>query len=132
MLLKYCQVQLSQHCLLHSHWRQQPGGRGRVASNTSHGEILLTRKFLLFFFFFLLCFVLFFCFSLLKTTEICFGSTKNGNFLLRKKHFMPGKRSGKMTIPPLKNIPLMPLCIVCIFLHILGAWDHEILKCTFI
>ena len=30
-----------------------------------------------FFFFFF-----FFCFSLLKTIEICFGSTKMGNFLL--------------------------------------------------
>ena len=31
-------------------------------------------------------------------------------FSNRKKHFMPGKNSGKITLPPLKNIPLMPLC----------------------
>ena len=48
-----------------------------------------------FFFFF------FFCCSLFITTE-------NGNFFTRKKHFTPEK-SGKMTLPPLKNIPLTPL-----------------------
>ena len=41
-------------------------------------------------------------FSLFKTTEICFGSTKMGIFYREKK-------SGKMTLPLLKNIPLMPL-----------------------
>ena len=53
-------------------------------------------------------FFFFFCFSLLKTTEICFGSTQTGIFY-REKHFTPGKKSGKMTLPPLKNIPLMSL-----------------------
>ena len=41
-------------------------------------------------------FFFFFCISLFKTTEICFGSTG-------KKHFTPGKNSGKITLPPLKN-----------------------------
>ena len=54
-----------------------------------------------FFFFF------FFCFSLLKTTKICFGSTKMG-ILPGKKHFTLGK-SGKMTLPPQKNMPVTPL-----------------------
>ena len=73
-----------------------------------------------FFFFVLFCFVFvfslgffffsffFFCFSLFKTTEICFGSTKMKIFY-RGKAFHTGKKSGKMTLPPLKNIPLMPL-----------------------
>ena len=51
-------------------------------------------------------------FSLLKMTEICFGSTKMGIFYRgkkKKKHFTPGKKSGKMTLPPQKNMPVMPL-----------------------
>ena len=59
-----------------------------------------------FFFFFF-----FFGFTLFKTTEICFGSTKMGIFY-REKHFTPGKNSEKMTLPPLKNIPLTPLQII--------------------
>ena len=49
-------------------------------------------------------------FSLFKITEICFGSTKMG-ILYREKAFHAGrgKKSGKMTLPPLKNIPLTPL-----------------------
>ena len=50
----------------------------------------------------------FFCFSLLKTTGICFGSTKC-EFSIGKKHFTPGKKSGKITLPPRKNMPVMPL-----------------------
>ena len=38
----------------------------------------------LFFFFFFFFFFLIFCFSLLKTTEICFGSTKMGIFCREK------------------------------------------------
>ena len=45
-----------------------------------------------------------------KTTEICFGSTKMGIFFFTgKKHYTPGKKSGKMTLPHLKNFPLTPL-----------------------
>ena len=43
----------------------------------------------------------FFHFTLFKTTEICFGSTKM-EISTGKKHFTPGN----MTLPPLKNIPL--------------------------
>ena len=48
--------------------------------------------------------------SLFKTTEICFGYTKMGIFYREKAiYFTPGKRSGKKTLPPMKNIPVMPL-----------------------
>ena len=61
--------------------------------------------------FVLFCFVLFcfvFSFSLFKTTEFFFSLPK-WEFSTRKKHFTPGKKSGKMTLPPLKNISLTPL-----------------------
>ena len=54
------------------------------------------------FFFFLFSF---FCFSLFKTTEICFGSTKMEIFY-QEKAFHTGKKSGKMTLPPQKNFPV--------------------------
>ena len=57
-----------------------------------------------FFVFFLFCF---FAFTLLKRTEIYFGSTKMGIFY-REKHFTPRKKSGKMTAPQ-KNMPVTPL-----------------------
>ena len=52
-------------------------------------------------------------FSLFKTTTICFGCTK-WEFSTRKKKkkkntFTPGKKSGKTTLPPLKNIPVTSL-----------------------
>ena len=47
-----------------------------------------------------LFFFFFFCFTLSKTTEICFGSTKMGIFYQEK--------AGIMTAP-LKNIPLTSL-----------------------
>ena len=50
-----------------------------------------------------------FCFSLLKTTEICFGSTIVENFYIRKKHFTVGKKSGKITLPPQKKFSVTPL-----------------------
>ena len=60
-----------------------------------------------------LFFFFFFCLSLLKTTEICFGFWvyQNGNFLQGKKHFTLGKKSGKMTLPPQKNMPVTPMPI---------------------
>ena len=59
--------------------------------------------FLSFFFFFF-----FFCFSLFKTTKICFGSTKMGIFY-QEKSFHAGKKSGKITLPPFKSILRKPL-----------------------
>ena len=62
------------------------------------------RSFFFFFFFF-------FCLSLFKNTKIiCFGSTK-WKFSTRKKHFTPGKKSGKVTLPPQKNFAVTPLCV---------------------
>ena len=56
---------------------------------------------------------LFFLSFLFQTTEIClFWVNQSGNFLRGKKHFMLGKKSGKMTLPPLKNIPLTPLPVI--------------------
>ena len=49
-------------------------------------------------------FFFFFCFSLFKTIEICFGSIKMGIFYWEKA-FHGGKKSGKMTLPPLKKYP---------------------------
>ena len=46
-------------------------------------------------------FFFFFCFSLFKTTKICF----------------PGKKSGKITLPPQKNVPVMPLNVGWWFCH---------------
>ena len=58
--------------------------------------------------FFFLVF-LFVCFSLLETTLICLGLQKK-----KKKEISAGKKHftlGKVALPPLKNIPLMPLQI---------------------
>ena len=56
-------------------------------------------------------FFFFFCFSLFKTTEICFESTKLGIFY-REKAFQAGKKLRRITfLPSLKNIPFMPLDI---------------------
>ena len=60
-------------------------------------------KIFFFFFFF------FFCFSRVKTSKICFGSTKMEIFYGGKKHFTRGKKLGKMTLPPQKNFPVTPL-----------------------
>ena len=48
-----------------------------------------------------------FFFPLLKTTKICFESTKMG-ISYREKAFHAGKKSGKMTLPPQKNMPVTP------------------------
>ena len=53
-------------------------------------------------------FFFFFCFSLLKTTEISFGSTKMGIFY-QEKTFHAGKTIGKNYFAPQKNMPVTPL-----------------------
>ena len=60
------------------------------------------------FFFFFFCFVFVFHFS--KPLKFVLGLPK-WEFSTGKKYFMLGKKSGKITLPPLKNIPLMPLLI---------------------
>ena len=56
-----------------------------------------------------------FCFSLFETAEICFGSIKIGIFYRQKTNHASGKKSGEVTLPLLKNIPLMPL-IGCMYI----------------
>ena len=67
-------------------------------------------EYLFFFFFFFLIFV-----SVFETTEICLGVYQNGHFYRKKqkqnKTFHAGKKSGNVTLPPLKNIPLTSLYI---------------------
>ena len=70
-------------------------GRGKIENCTIWG-------------FFCFCFFWGGLFSRFKTTEICFGSTKMGIFY-RAKAFHAVKKSGKITLPPLKNIHLTPL-----------------------
>ena len=52
----------------------------------------------------------FFAFHFSKPLKFVLGLPK-WEFSTRKKHFKPGKKSRKMTLPPLKNIPLKPACI---------------------
>ena len=42
-------------------------------------------------------------------TEICFGSIKMEIFYRDKAFHTVKKKSGEMTLPPMKNIPLTPL-----------------------
>ena len=49
----------------------------------------------------------FFCFSLFKTTKICFGSTKMEIFY-RKKHFTLGEKNHEKWLRPLRK--MFPLC----------------------
>ena len=61
------------------------------------------------------CFLFVFCFLFVcllftfQNDENFFWVYQNGNFLPVKKHFTPGKKSGKMTLPPQKNFPVTPL-----------------------
>ena len=51
----------------------------------------------------------FWCFPLLKTNEICFGSSKMGIFYLEKAFHAGIKIRKNDFAPPLKKIPLTPL-----------------------
>ena len=82
------------------------GKRGEVKTEKKRRKIekgrwksykMSRRPFFFFFFFF------FFCFSLVKTTKICFGSTTKMGIFYREK------TSGKMTLPPQRNMPVTPL-----------------------
>ena len=68
------------------------------------GEDFFIFIYLFFYFFFILLFTL-------KTTKICFKSTKMGIFY-REKAFHAGKKSGKMTLPSQKNMPVTPLFLL--------------------
>ena len=59
----------------------------------------------LFFFFF------FFAFHFWKRRKFVLGLPK-WEFCTGKKHFTPGKKSGKITLPPQKNMPVTPLVMM--------------------
>ena len=63
-----------------------------------------------FFLCFCFCFVLF-VFHFSKPLKKILGLPK-WKFSTGKKHFTPGKKSGKMTLPPQKNFPVTPLDIL--------------------
>ena len=76
-----------------------------------------------FFFFVCVCvcfvfafFFFFFAFHFSKLLKFVVGLPKQ-EFSAWKKHFTPGKKSRKMTLPPLKTIPLMPLLSLYDFLR---------------
>ena len=62
-------------------------------------------------------FFFFFAFHFWKRKKFVLGLPK-WEFSTGKKHFTPGKKSGKMTLPPQKNMPVMPL-VSCHSCHIL-------------
>ena len=51
---------------------------------------------------------IFFFFSHLKTTEICFGNQSTFPVSFNRE-FSTGKKSGKAALPPQKNMPITPL-----------------------
>ena len=67
----------------------------------------------------------FFCFSLLKTTEICFESTKMGIFY-REKAFHAGEKIRKNDVAPSeKNMPVTPLHTVPFNTEFYGHQDAQ-------
>ena len=59
-------------------------------------------------FFFILFFFFFFAFHFWKRQKFVLGLPKS-EFSTGKKHFTSGKKSGKITLPPQKNMPVTPL-----------------------
>ena len=59
-------------------------------------------------FFFFFFFLFLFAFHFWKRRKFVLGLPK-WEFSTGKKHFTPGKKSGKMTLPPQKNMPVTPL-----------------------
>ena len=79
--------------------------KGKVENWKWKEEKLLNEERTFFFFFFFFKFIYLF-FSLFKTSEICFGSTKMGIFY-QEKAFHAGKNIRKMIFPPpLLHMPL--------------------------
>ena len=75
---------------------------------TENGRVKSTKESRGLFFFFFPCSFSSFCLSLLNHWNL-FGVYQNGQFLPEKGIFHAVKKSGKVTLPPLKNIPLMLL-----------------------
>ena len=92
-------------------WEEKKGKCKREGGKVTKWEEDL---FFFFFFFFSFCFLLF------KTTKIVFWSTKMEIFYREKAYFMPGKKSGKMTLPPQKIFPVTPLAKN----HVFTQWPH--------
>ena len=67
------------------------------------GKVIKRGEVLFFFFFF------FFWLFTFENGGNLYWVYQNGNFVTGKKHFTQGKKSGKMTLPPQKNMPLMHL-----------------------
>ena len=96
--------------------------KGKVENWKWKEERLQNEERTFFFCFVLFCFVFvfslgffffffpssFFAFHFSKPLKFVLGLPK-WKFSTGEKHFTLGKKSGKMTLPPLKNIPLMPL-----------------------
>ena len=72
---------------------------GKVTKWGEHKSYKMRREHFFFFFFFIFQ----------NHWNLFCGSTKMGIFYRGKKHFTPGKKSGKWPLPNLKNIPLTPL-----------------------
>ena len=77
----------------------------------------------------------FFCFSLLKTTEICFGSTKMGIFY-REKAFHAVEKNQEKWLCPHRKICLLCTCsekkyIYSIAITPLHVWWQSIVKSRF-
>ena len=74
----------------------------------------------------------FFCFSLFKMTENSFGSTKMEIFHREKVFYEGEKKSGKMTLPPQKNVPVMPLLKRTSFVQLMRhctlnqSWEYSV------
>ena len=101
---------------------KREGGKLKMAGGkvTKWGEELFFSFFFFFFFLaFFFFFFFFFCFSLFKTTEICFGSNKMG-ISYRKKAFQDGK--------PEKNQEKLLCPLWKIFLW--RNWAHNRLEFT--
>ena len=110
--------------------KKNQNGRWKRVTKWKRGEDLF---FCFCFCFVLCCFVLFCCLSLFKVTKICFGFTKMEIFY-REKHFTPGKKAGKMTLPPHKNFHVMPLAAATEILERLckcsrNVFVEELSKC---
>ena len=76
-------------------------GRGKVWKRAE--------DFFLFIFLIIYLFIYLFCLSLFETTEICVWGLPKWTVLPGKFIFHAGKKSGNLTLPPLKNIPPTPL-----------------------
>ena len=95
------------------------GKRWKIENGRGKGMKMSRGLFLFWFFCFCFCFFVFCFFAchFLKPLKFVWGLPK-WTILPGKIIFHTGKKSGKVTLPPLKNIPLMPLRVSWQFLSI--------------